>query len=379
MNLLLEFDKIRPYNNSEVPEAIDRVINEKQFKYILSFLYRNKNKDEVIQMFKKINTVSDFQSLFSHYTVREIIRQTSDGLSFSGIDKLDNNKPYLFVSNHRDIVLDSAIMQVLLIENNHNTSQITFGSNLMSGNLVIDLGKLNKMFTFYRGGSRVEMYKNALLNSEYIRHVLTKKKESVWMAQSDGRTKDGDDKTQAVLIKMLVMGRKDFLSALKELNLVPVTISYEYEPCDAQKVQELYISKSGVYRKQPGEDLNNILRGIKDYKGRIHMTFGTPINYILDKLTDVNISINELTEMIIHKIDNQTYKNYALWPGNYIACDIFRKTNKYSKNKYNQEQKDKFIDYVNTKISTLQGDKEVLTNMFIRMYAMPVVNKNQTD
>ncbi|MEN8119829.1 MAG: acyltransferase [Bacteroidota bacterium] len=375
MDLLLEFDKIRPFNDSEVPDAINKIINEEQFKDILSFLYRNKNIDEVIQMFKKIKTVSEFQSFFSHYAVREIIRQTSDGLSSSGINKLNNRKPYLFIANHRDIVLDSAIMQTLLVENKHKTSQITFGSNLMSGDLVVNIGKLNKMFTFYRGGTKIQMYKNALLHSGYIRHVLTSIKESIWIAQRDGRTKDGNDKTQIALIKMLTIGRKDFIPALKELNIVPVTISYEYEPCDAKKVQELYISRSGTYKKQPGEDLNSILKGIKGYKGNIHMTFGTPINSFLDEISEKNIAINELTERIINKIDNQTYENYTLWPGNYIAYDIFRKTNKYSNNKYNQEQKNKFLDYVNTKTSPLQGDKEVLKDMFIHMYAMPVINK----
>ena len=375
MDLFLEFENIRPYNDNEVTEAIDRIINEESLKYILSFLYSDKTKDEVIQMLKKINTVNDFQSLFSYYAVREIIRKTSDGLSFSGINKLDNCTPYLFIANHRDIVMDSAIMQVILLENNHKTSQITFGSNLISGGFVVDLGKLNKMFTFYRGGTKFQMYKYSLLHSEYIRYVITKRKESIWIAQRDGRTKDGDDKTQAALIKMLAIGSKDFLPALKELNIVPVTISYEYEPCDTRKVQELYISKSEIYKKQPNEDFDSILHGIQDYKGRIHMTFGNPINYILDEIQDENIPINELIEIIINEIDNQTYHNYTIWPGNYIAYDIFSKTNKYYKNKYNQEQKDRFIDYVKTKVSSIRGDNEQLTNMFIRMYAMPVVNK----
>ncbi len=376
MNLAQEFEKIRPYNDSEVPAAVNRIIKKEQFQYILSFLYSNNDKNEVIKKFKSINTVSDFQSVFSHYAVREVVRKTSDGLSLSGLDKLDNNKPYLFIANHRDIVLDSAIMQILLVENNHKTSQITFGSNLMSGEFIIDLGKLNKMFVFYRGGARIQMYKNALLHSGYMRHVITEEKESIWIAQSDGRTKDGNDKTQEALIKMFAIGRKDFITALREFNIVPVTISYEYEPCDSEKVNELYISKREVYKKQPGEDLDSILKGIKNYKGHIHMSFGTPINSILNKLMGKNLEINELVDIVVDEIDSQIYKNYAIWPGNYIAYDILKKTNKYFKNKYNQEEKDKFIDYINTKTSILQGDKEELTNIFISMYAMPVVNKN---
>lgn len=379
MDFLLEFDKIRPYSDNEVPEAIERIINDIQFRNILSFLYRDKNIDEVIQMFREIKTVSGFQSIFSHYTVREIIRQTSDGLSSSGIEKLDSSTPYLFISNHRDIVLDSAIMQILLVENNHKTSQITFGNNLMSSELVITLGKLNKMFTFYRGGSKLQMYKNAILHSAYIRNSIIKEKESIWIAQRDGRTKDGNDKTQVALIKMLLIGEKSIIPALKELNIVPVTISYEYEPCDIQKVMELYISKHEVYQKQPGEDLNSILKGIKDYKGRIHFTFGKPINWFLDDLKDTNISPNELIDLIINEIDKQIYIDYAAWTGNYIAYDLYYKTNKYFNNKYSQEQKDKFNAYIKSKISNLNGDNEELEKMFIQMYAMPVINKAKVE
>jgi hypothetical protein len=375
MDFLLEFDKMRPYNDNEVPEAIERILNDAQFRNILTILYSNKNIDEIIQEFKKINSVLGFQTLFSHYSVREIIRRTSDGLSFSGINNLDNKTPYLFISNHRDIVLDSAIMQALLFENSHKTSQITFGSNLMSSDFVITLGKLNKMFTFYRGGSKLQMYKNALLHSAYIRQVITKKRESIWIAQRDGRTKDGKDKTQVALIKMLLMGEKDLIPALKELNIVPVTISYEYEPCDAQKVQELYISKSEEYRKQPGEDLNSILKGIKDFKGKIHFSFGKPINCFLDDLKDAHISLNEFIDLIIKEIDNQIHNNYVIWPGNYIAYDIYKNTEFYLSIKYNKEEKNKFIDYVKSKISILEGDMKELERMFIRMYAMPVLTK----
>ncbi|MFC2100949.1 acyltransferase [Bacteroidota bacterium] len=379
MDLFAEYDKIRPYNDAEVPEAIQRVLSEERFKQMLAFLYRDKKIEDVIQTFKKIKTVSDFQLMFSHYAVREVVRQTSDGLSYSGIDKLDNTKPYLFISNHRDIVLDSAILQILLVENNHNTSQITFGSNLMSDSFIIDLGKLNKMFNFYRGGSRIQLYKNAVLHSEYIRHVITKKKESLWIAQRDGRTKDGNDKTQIALIKMLLLGKKDLLPALKELNIVPLSISYEYEPCDAQKVQELYLSKKEVYKKQKGEDFVSVLSGIKGYKGHIHMGFGSEMDFSFDDFERNDTGINEFTELVINKIDNQIYKNYKLWPGNYIAFDMLNKTNNYSDSMYNIEQKKKFINFVDTKISTLQGDKEELASMLIHMYAMPVINRNLVE
>ena len=370
-----EYEKIRPYRDNEVPAAIERIIREDKIKNILSFLYKGKNEDGIVDTLKTIKTVEEFQNYFSHYAVKEVIRRTSDGLTTSGIEKLDNSKPYLFVANHRDIVMDSAILQTILVDNNHKTSQITFGSNLMSSEFIIDLGKLNKMFTLYRGGSKIQRYRNALLHSKYIRQVITQEKESIWIAQRDGRTKDGDDKTQIGLINMFTMGRKDIIPALKKLNIVPVSISYEYEPCDAQKIQELYSSRDGEYNKQADEDLKSVLCGINNSKGHINLTFGTVLNQFLDKLETTDISIKEKIELILNEIDTQIYKNYSLWPGNYVAYDLFMKKDRFIETKYNQDQKDQFLAYISSKLSNLKGDIEELKNMFIKMYAMPVVNR----
>ena len=163
------------------------------------------------------------------------------------------------MANHRDIVLDAAILQYLLHKNGYKTSQITFSENLMMDQLLLDLGKLNKMFTFYRGGSKITQYRNAVINSAYINHVLKEQKESIWIAQRNGRTKNGDDRTQTGLIKMLAMGSEQVCDSLADLNIVPVTISYENEPCDILKVRELYLSRREKYVKSPNEDLMSIL------------------------------------------------------------------------------------------------------------------------
>lgn len=377
MDFALKYEEMRPYNDNEVPGVIERIIKEDRFLDVLSFLYNS--KEEGVRTIEKVKTTSEFQSAFSHIAVRKIVELTSENLTFSGLEELDNSKPYLFIANHRDIVLDSAIMQLMLIENGHKTSQITFGSNLMSDKFIVDLGKLNKMFTIYRGGSKIQMYRNALLHSGYIRHVLTEKRESAWIAQRNGRTKDGDDKTQVGMVKMLTIGRKDLYPALMELNIVPVTISYEYEPCDAQKVQEVYISRSKPYKKKQDEDMDSILRGIKGYKGKIHITFGTPLNNIFNESSFADMPYEEIINEIVHEIDCQIYKGFALCPGNYIAYDIYMQSGKYFKNKYDQEQKEAFVDYVNKKISTLQGDKEELTKLFLGIYAIPVINKNKVE
>lgn len=379
MELMKKIEEMGPYQDDQVEAAVRRILYTDHFKEIIKYLYKDQSLDEVIKKFEQVKTVNEFQTLLASHAVREILKHTSDGFTFSGTEALSPDSSYLFIANHRDIVLDSAIMEVALVDSGHETSQITFGSNLMSSDFLVDLGKLNKMFTFYRGGTKLQMYKNALLHSEYIRYTITKKRESVWIAQRDGRTKDGDDKTQSALIKMLAMGRKDFLPTLKELNIVPVSISYEYEPCDAAKVQERYISKREVYKKQPGEDLNSILHGIKEYKGYVHLAFGAPLNNTLEELTNIDVPVNDLIDMVVDELDNQIHKNFALWPGNYVAYDFFKKTSKYSESKYTQEQKVKFFDYVKSKVDSLKGDNNELMKMFVKMYAMPVINKRKTD
>jgi len=376
MDFLKEYERIRPYNDSEVSEAISRLLKDERFENVIAFLYGENNIQKVINEIKEIKTINGFQDVFSHYAVREVIRKTSGGLSFSGLNELDPNKSYLFIANHRDIVLDSAIMQILLVENNHKTSQITFGSNLMSSDFVVDLGKLNKMFTFARGGSRIQMYKNALLHSEYIKTVITKKKESIWISQRDGRTKDGNDKTQLSLLKMLLMGKDDPYIALKELNIVPVSISYEYEPCDSEKVQEQYITNHGKYIKEKNEDLNSVLKGITSNKGKIHMAFGNTLNSEILTCENEGVQVNEMLEQLTNSIDKQIYENYKLNPLNYIALDLLNNSVGYLGDKYEEADIVRFKDYVLNKSSLLKGNVEELKIDFYKMYANPLKNKH---
>jgi len=366
------FDKLRPYNDFEAKSAIARVVDNTEFKKVLNFLYFNENFDDIISSFKKIETVSEFQSKFSDYAIKKILKLTSKGLKISGLENLDKSKPYLFIANHRDVVLDSAIMQVALLNNGYRTSQITFGSNLMTNDFIVDLGKLNKMFTFYRGGSKLRIYKNALLHSAYMKNVLINENESIWIAQSDGRTKDGNDRTQKSLIKMLMVGRKDYLEALREFNVVPVTISYELEPCDYLKVYELYMSNLENYTKDEGEDFNSILTGIKGEKGEVNIVFGKPINNSLHDLE--NVEFNDLATMVCDEIDFQVYKSYVLQKWNYVAWDMFKNSDIYLNDKYNQDDKYKFLKYMDNQLGKLKVDNSEFKNIFINMYANPVIN-----
>jgi 1-acyl-sn-glycerol-3-phosphate acyltransferase len=305
--------------------------------------------------------------------IRRIIEDSSDGLSSSGFENLSTKSAYLYISNHRDIFLDSGILQVLLVEHGFNTTQITFGNNLMDGQLITDVGKINKMFTVYREGTGREIYENSKRLSSYIRQCVTKENESVWIAQRNGRTKAGDDKTQTGLLKMLnVSNEMSFLEGYKELQIVPVSVSYEYEPCDILKAQELNLSQNYTYKKSPGEDVKSIVNGVIEHKGRIHFTIGKPIsNSLLEIEHETNL--NEKIKLLGNLIDEQIYQNYKLWPSNYVAYDLFFNKTKYN-NYYSKADVDKFLTHINKRLENSNGDKETLRQMLYKMYANPVIN-----
>jgi hypothetical protein len=370
-----QFETIRPYQDHEVKTVIKRVVENPHFVPVLQYLYGGKNVEDLLKEFGKIETIFQFQHFFSDYTVKKIIEKSSGGLTYHGTENIDPGQAYLFIANHRDIVLDAAIMQIMLADNGHNTSQITFGDNLMSNKLFLDLGKLNKMFTFYRGGTRTEQYNHARLYSAYFDHVINEQNESIWIAQRNGRTKDGNDKTQSGLIKMMTVDKEDSSEALTRLNIVPVTISYEKEPCAIQKVRELYLSRDSAYVKGPNEDLMSILEGITGDKGRIHYAFGQPLNAFIEKLASEGLSKNELIEKVAEEIDRQVYANYKLWPNNYIALDLLENSRRHS-DKYSEEEESTFIKDMNDRIGELdQLDSTELRRIFLQLYANPILNK----
>jgi hypothetical protein len=375
MNLQEQFKIIRPYRDPDVKPAIERLVKHPKFHAVLNYLFEGMDLADLTERFKSIETIHQFQLFFSHHTVKTILEKTSSGITEQGYENLDTKKSYLFVANHRDIVLDAAIMQYLLYNNGHRTSQITFGENLMTEQLLLDIGKLNKMFTFYRGGSRIEQYNNAIINSAYINHVIKTEDESIWIAQRNGRTKNGDDRTQTGLIKMLTVGSDQVCSSLASLNIVPVTISYEIEPCDIQKVRELYISRRKEYVKTPTEDFLSILAGITGKKGHIHYAFGKPLNDFILSMESEELHTNEIVERITGEIDRQVHKDFMLWPGNYIAYDLLRGTTLY-KDRYSNDQKMEFEGTMNKKTGTLEGfDQGELRDIYLQMYANPVINK----
>lgn len=373
-----QFELIRPYNDEEVKPALERVMSNSNFKHVINYLYESCAHKEIIDSFGLIDSVSSFQKTFSDYAVDKVIEKTSGGLTFGGLENLEKSKPYLFIANHRDIVLDAAFLQSVLIKNNFNTTQITFGSNLMSSQFIIDLGKMNKMFTFYRGGSRIEQYQNAILHSKYIHFTIEEKKDSIWIAQRDGRTKNGNDRTQIALIKMLSMGYDDICDALKNLNIVPVSISYEYEPCDHFKVKETIYSQKEKYIKAPNEDLESVLYGITSYKGKIHLEFGKPLNDFINQLDKSCYNRNEIAEVVVKELDYQILTNFKLNKNNYISYDLMHGSDVFLNKYYSIEDLNHFVEYVNKKIKFVEIEEKIFKKYFYEMYATPIVNQGSS-
>ena len=370
------FDLLRPYYDDESAPVMERIAQYETYHKAMAYLWPEMSKEAVIE--KALNTKSpyEFQTGYMRDAIWKIVNTTSTGLTWSGLENLDRDSAYLYVANHRDILLDSAILQIILDREEFETSEITFGSNLMDQGFITDFGRMNRMFTVKREGTAKELYDISRQLSAYIRHTIIDKNASVWIAQRNGRTKDGNDTTQTGLLKMLNMsGDGNFKKSFSDLHIVPLTISFEYEPCDTLKTQELYLSSlHSKYVKAPGEDLVSILTGIKQPKGKIHVCFGKPIKEELEIIEKTADNENERIKLLTTVIDKQIYQNYKLNPVNYIAYDLLHQTNVFENN-YSQEEKEHFLKYMSSTIEKLSGEEDVLKNIFLKLYANPLINK----
>ena len=369
------FDDIRPYWDEEIPAAMQRIVSDPYFAPVAQYVYPDNTIDEVKEILTGCRNIYEFQTTVMKQVNEQVIERTTDGLTYGGMELLDTSKRYLLISNHRDIVLDSCLLMYIMHYNGHRIGEITFGSNLMKGQMVIDIGKSNKMFRVERGGNPRQMYLKSLHLSDYIRYAITEKQESVWIAQRNGRTKDGIDHTDQGLIKMLSMsGGKDRVKALSDLNIVPVSVSYEWESCDILKALELYASRDGKpYVKKPGEDLNSILTGITQPKGRVHIEMCKPLtsddlNSIPSDYVDA-----QFRHSVADILDERICKGYRLYPNAYIAHDIRSGSNRYA-DQYTQEQFNAF----NARLRELDkyGSDPALKEIFLGIYANPVDTKN---
>ena len=370
-----KFDDIRPYYEEEIPEAMQRIANSSSFPLLASYVYPDEPIDVVRKRIAGYTNVHDFQTETMAMVNQRVIDQSITEFSCSGIERLSPDEHYLYVSNHRDIMLDSSLLQYYFVTQEFDTTEITFGANLMSSQLVIDIGKCNKMFKVERpGGSIKDFYRSSLHLSEYIRYTILEKHQSVWIAQRNGRTKDGIDATDQGIIKMFCMSRPDDkIQALSELNIVPVAVSYEWESCDILKAIELYQSQFTKYIKKPGEDLNSILTGILQRKGRVHFELCEPITEE-ELMQFEDLTNNEYHKAVARLLDSRINAAYRLWPNNYIAHDI-RYGSKAFRAFYTTEERAAFMRRLAQLEKYDDCDLDHLKDLFLGIYSNPVERK----
>ncbi len=374
MAKLNDFDDIRPYTDSEVEGIIRRIVRERDFLNFMKMFFPERSTKRIITDLLKFKSIKEFQKETIHPLVKRIVKNTIEQLTIDGIENLKKDKSYIFMSNHRDIVLDSALLEYILVNQKHPTTEIAIGSNLLIHQWIVDLVRLNKSFIVKRDVPRIELYKYSVNLSKYIRFTLTQQNSSVWIAQREGRTKNGEDYTQVAVLKMLnLSGEKDFFDNFRELNIIPISISYGLEPCAISKVQEVYNKMiKPEYKKTKLDDLTSMLGGIETPKGNVHYSFGTPINEQLHKIEHIK-GRKPRFEALKKLIDEEILRNYKLTYNNYVAADIYFNTNKYEKY-YTKLEKEKFNDYFAQAMSKIKGEEKIIREMFLKLYAMPTKN-----
>ncbi len=366
------FLAIRPYNDQELPYAINRILTNQGFISSLANFIPDISLPTIVKRIRKVKSCYEMQEVIFAPMIRTFVQRSIDKLTYGGFENLDKNKPYLFIANHRDILMDSAIMQLYLIDNGMPTSKSAVGDNLLSSPIFTDIAKISNMFTVIRANTPRTMLVNSTLLSEYIRHSIVKEKTSVWIAQRNGRTKDGLDKTQQGVLKMLYSSEKtDVFQSLKKLRIVPVTISYEFEPCDFMKARESILTKENkVYIKEHNEDYKSITTGIFSYKGRVHLQFGEPVDKFFNHDLTFNSS-NEQLQYVTNLIDEQMYRNYKLFPNNYIAFDMLENSNRFE-NEYSEMEKREFTKHLNRKANIEDVSFVKMKKNILNIYANPV-------
>ena len=369
-----EFDDIRPYYDAEISSAMSRIARSDVFPVLASWIFPGRDLEDVRRMVLSFKTIKEFQFGVMIPVNRQIIERSITELTFRGFEKLNPDMQYLFVSNHRDIMLDASLLQYLFAQRERDTTEITFGANLMTKGLITDIGKSNKMFRVERGGKLKDFYMSSRHLSDYIRYTLTDKKQSVWIAQRNGRTKDGDDHTDQGIIKMFCMScPEDKIKALSDLHIVPVSISYEWESCDVMKAIELYESRLEKYIKKPGEDLTSILTGIIQHKGRVNFTLGDEVTED-DLIQYDSCTNNDYHRLVAQLLDERINGAYKLYPNNYVAHDIRHGQTRFAAY-YTPSDKMKFMKYMECLNDYDVGDIDILKDLFLGIYANPVSNK----
>ena len=373
-----EFNDIRCFDDSEVAVYLPRLLAEPTVQQVLGMLLGPELMQKMQQAAPSLQTVYDFQSTYIIGLLKALMAKTTAGVQLLGAEKLDKSAAYLFMTNHRDIVLDSAFLNAMLFFNGFQTTQIGIGNNLLIKPWIEWAVRLNKSFVVRRDGGVREQLLISKHMSAYMRYVLTQVNESIWIAQREGRAKDSNDITAPAIIKMLNMsGEGTFVEKLRALKIAPVAINYEYDPCDYLKAKEYQQKRDDAnYKKQPADDLLNMQTGIMSYKGRI--------SYVVAGLLEVPDAWNEVpramqADVAAAAIDKMIHANYQLFPNNYVAADLLSENQDFA-DKYTAEDKQTFLAYIEKqlqKIDIPNRDDAFLRNKMYQMYANPVYNQQK--
>lgn len=370
-----EFSDIRPFDDSEVFEVLTHVKDSKTMLELLQFAFPTLSGEAQMQKLLSCKKITDFQVNIMYPVIENAINRSVTQFTSSGFEKLDTNKAYLFISNHRDIVLDTSFLNFTLHNLGFKMTASAIGDNLVRKPFLLALAKLNRNFLIHRGLSPREMLEKSKIVSKFIHRYITKKNRSVWIAQREGRTKDGNDYTQQGVIKMLSMNCPTDMSImqyLKTLQIVPMAISYELDPTDVLKIPALMAQHHGVeYVKTKDEDFNNIVQGFVGQKGRVHISVGKPFGAELDNIEQQHKHSNKQIQAVAELLDKKIHSQYKLWPSNYVAYDILTNTTEFN-DKYTEKEWRQFERRI---INRSNPEDEISRQKFLEMYANPVRNQ----
>ena len=374
-----QFDAIRPFEPSELPEVFDRLLQNEQFLQVLAYLYPGVPKEAIGMKMHQCRTNLDFQKAFCYDFLKNLLAKASLGIT-ADFHNIDIKKRHTFVSNHRDIVLDSALLHVELIDaGSDTTTEIAIGDNLLKLPWVKDIVRLNKSFIVERSLPMRQMLMASKRLSDYMHFVIAEKNDNVWIAQREGRAKNSDDRTQEAILKMMTMGGEGTIAErLKALHIVPLAISYEFDPCDWLKAREMQLRRDVAdWKKGSMDDVISMQTGIMGYKGHIHYHSAPCIDQWIDSLP-ADMSKTDFYAAVAQHIDHEIWRGYRLYPSNYVALDLLRGNNDMASH-YTEADRTAFEKYLEGQLAKINdlpnADTAFLRERMLEMYANPAINQ----
>ena len=373
---LSQYDEIRPYSPEELPAVLSELLEDPMFTAIVQNFFQGVPVEALKAKMLSCRNNLEFQKAFIYPLIKQLLAKNCTGLTFESA--LEPTKRYTYVSNHRDIVLDSALLSIVLIENGfEDTPEIAIGDNLLIYPWIKKLVRVNKSFIVQRSLSMREMLESSRRMSSYMHYAINEKQQSIWIAQREGRAKDSNDRTQESVLKMMTMGGEGTpTERLKSLNIAPLSISYEYDPCDYLKAQEFQQKRDNPdFKKSREDDLKNMQTGIFGYKGQVHYQVAPCINEWIDEMS--TLPKGEFFSAVAQRMDADIFRNYRLYPGNYVAADLLESNTRFASH-YTEEQKQQFEKYVQSRIALVElsnPDTAYLRERILEMYANPVLNQ----